>query len=179
MVLISVICGVIFLGVGYVRDDLLIPFSMVISTKQFSFFPTANAIAQGPWILGAALVGNLFRTPGSAVFGQAVSSVFECFTGGVSGIRGMLSGILEGFGSEVGFACYRYHDYTWVTFVITSFLTDLITFAYDVVTKGYYQFSWASVIVAFIVQFLSIFVFSYYLNRGIYSLLKRSHVLSK
>ena len=175
--LISIFCGLIFLGIGYLRDDVLIPFSLVISTRELNFFPTANAVAQGPWVLGAALVGDLFRAPGSALLGQAVSSVVECFIGGVSGIRGMLSGILEGLGTEAGFACSKYRHYTLKSFGLGSFFTTLITFAYDVITKGYFKFSLLSLIIAFVVQFASIFLISYNLTQAIRGYLKRSQIL--
>ena len=175
--LISLFCGVIFLGVGYIRDDILIPISLALSTHNFNFYPVANAIPQGPWILAATLIGTIFRAPGTAVLGQAVGSVVECFTGGVAGVWGMLGGILEGFGADLGFACSKYRHYNILTFVLISFFMDIITFWWDYISDGYYKFSLINLLVAFIIQFLSIFLVSNYLGRKIYVLIKRSHVL--
>lgn len=155
MTLISIICGVVFYSVSFLEDAIrlaLMPFGLSIMAAD---------ISQGPWLLTAPLVGLLFRFPGSAFFGQLMSSIVEMFMGDQGGWTDLLSGVFDGAGYEVGFGIMRYRRYNYLTIILASFMATVSTFIYSWFMNGYNKLSISLLIVCFIVRFISILIFSF------------------
>ncbi|MEJ6400303.1 ECF transporter S component [Nicoliella lavandulae] len=172
MTLTALICGVIYWLISFLYTicaAILTPIGLA---------PMANDLTQGPWILAGTLIGCLFQMPGSAFFGQMLSSIIETFIGDKGGIMDAVSGIFDGVGTELGFLLTGYRKYNHFTLALTSLLTTITTFGYSWLFDGYRYLTFWLLVVLFIVRFISIFVVSDFLTLGIIKLLKRSGALN-
>jgi len=82
-----------------------------VTAPTFVFFPPAQAIIYGMWLVPGVLGGLLIRKPGAAVFTELVAAVVSVFLGAPGPLTIAMYGLLQGLGAEVVFAAVRYR--TW------------------------------------------------------------------
>ncbi|UQS86938.1 ECF transporter S component [Nicoliella spurrieriana] len=171
MTLTALICGVIYWLISFLYTIL------AAILTPLGLAPMANDLTQGPWILAGTLIGCMFQMPGSAFFGQFLSSIIETFIGDKGGIMDAVSGIFDGIGTELGFMITGYRKYNHWTLALTSLLTTITTFGYSWLFDGYRFLGLGILSLLFCVRFASIFIVSDFLTLGIIKLLKRSGAL--
>lgn len=64
--------------------------------------------------MAGPLTGFVVRTFGSAFVGEFLGAAVEVFLGGQWGAGAFISGLVQGIGSELGFAFTGYKRYDWV-----------------------------------------------------------------
>ncbi len=74
----------------------------------FGFFPPAQALMYGVWLLPAVLGGLIIRKPGAAVYTELVAALVSALLGSQWGWPVVLQGLLEGLGGELAFAIVAY-----------------------------------------------------------------------
>ena len=171
LALIGVFFGIIFLGTNYIYDIL----TAVFAPLGLSQIP--NELLLGLWCMPGMLAGYMLRIKGSSVLGEFLASVVEMLFGGQWGASTMISGVLQGVGSELGFTLTRYKHYDWLGLVATAATTTIVTFGWDLARSGYAKLQLWLLLLFFVVRFCSMFVFGGLLTRAITDLLDRSHVL--
>jgi len=169
--IIAIFMGVIFwvTGPAYsVLSGVLAPFGLQ---------PFANDLLLGIWVMAGPLAGFVIRIPGSATLGEFLGAAVEMFLGGAWGAATLISGAVQGIGSELGFAIMRYKHYNWVTLTLSAITTTLVTFSWDYFRSGYNAYHFGLLMALLVTRFVSIFVFGGVLTRLITNLLARAHVL--
>ncbi|MCF6514670.1 ABC transporter permease [Lactobacillus sp. S2-2] len=152
--LIAVFSGVIFWGTGFlysVLNALLTPIGLA---------PFSNEILFGLWTLAGPLAAFVIRIPLSSTLGEFLASAVEMIFGGQWGAATLISGLIQGLASEVGFAATAYKLYNWITICITTLSTTLITFMWSYFKDGYNGYSGFLIAMLFIVRLVSVFIFS-------------------
>ncbi|MFC6205960.1 MULTISPECIES: ECF transporter S component [Levilactobacillus] len=139
--------------------------------------PLANELLLGIWVMAGPLAGFIIRIPGSATLGEFLGAVVEMFFGGIWGASTLISGALQGIGSELGFALTGYKHYGWFTLALSSLTTAIVTFGWDMIKNGYASYHLGFMALLFVVRLLSIFFFGGVLTKLIANLLVRAHVL--
>ena len=104
----------------------------VATTPAFVFFPPAQAVLNGLWLLPAVLVGLIVRRPGAAFFGGFVSAAVSVFLGSVYGVDALVSGLVQGLGAEIGFALGLYRRWTLAFAILSGALAGLAATLHDV-----------------------------------------------
>lgn len=172
LVTILAICmGVIFLVITPVYTLLS------AALTPFGLQPLANEILIGIWVMAGPLAGYIIRIPGAATLGEFLGAVVEMFLGSLWGASTLISGALQGFGSEIGFAVLGYKRYDWLTLFLSSLTTAIVTFIWDLFRTGYAAYHIGFLILLFAVRLASIFLFGGVLTKLITNLLARAHVL--
>ncbi len=98
--ILSVVCGAIYMGWDFFNQALTAAWS-----------PVAQGLLNGLWWLAAGLVPYIIRRPGAAFFAEVVSAFFEFAFGSPYQFGAVISGLVQGAGSEVGFALGRWRHY--------------------------------------------------------------------
>lgn len=173
LALIGIVFGVIYFAAGFIYNGL------TILLAPIGYGPMANDITMGIWCMAGPLAGFLLRLPGAAFLGEFLGSAIEMFLGEQWGAVNLLSGLVQGIGTELGFTFTFYKLYNWLTILMTAITTTLVTFAWDWFRNGYNHFSGEMLIIMLIVRFISIFVFSGILVKLIANLLQRAHVIKR
>lgn len=102
------------------------------SDGPFAFFPPAQAVMYGVWLVPAVLAALVVRRPGAALFTETVAAAVSLLLGSPYGALVILQGAIEGFGSELGFAATRYRAYGPVTAALGGALGGLAATGFDV-----------------------------------------------
>lgn len=173
LAIIGIVFGVIYLATGLLYNGL------TIALTPFGYGPMANDITLGIWCIAGPLAGFMLRLPGASFLGEFLSAVVEMLLGDQWGVTTLLSGLVQGIGTELGFTLTLYKIYNWVTLLLSATTTTILTFAWDWFRNGYSHFPFSMLIVMLIVRWLSMFFFTGVLVKLIVNLLNRSHVLSR
>ncbi|XOQ61000.1 MAG: Energy-coupling factor transporter substrate-binding protein [Lentilactobacillus parabuchneri] len=96
LAIIAIVFGAIFVGTDYLYNFL----TMAIG-------PFANEALFGLWIMAGPLSIYLVRVPGAAIIGEVLGAAAEVIFGGTFGASALISGIVQGIGSELGFTLLR------------------------------------------------------------------------
>lgn len=169
--ILAIFMGVIFWVINPVYTLL------ATALAPFGLQPLANEILLGVWVMAGPLAGFIIRIPGAATLGEFLGAAVEMFLGGIWGASTLISGAIQGLGAEIGFAATRYKAYNWVTLVLTSLTTTLVTFVWDLFRSGYASYHLGFLLLLLVVRFCSVFLFGGVLTKLITNLLARAHVL--
>jgi energy-coupling factor transport system permease protein len=104
----------------------------VVTTPAFAFFPPAQAVLNGLWLLPAVLVGLIVRRPGAAFFGGFVAAAVSVVLGSVYGADALISGLVQGAGAELGFAIGLYRRWNLPFAMLAGALSGLAATIHDV-----------------------------------------------
>ena len=166
--LISIFFGVIYQGWNYA-------YYFIASTP---LKPYANDLTLGVWLMAGPLSAILFKKRGACFLGEFLASIVEMFLFSSWGISTVICGIIQGIGSELGFAITKYKHFDKIG-VLTSIITStIITFIWDLFQSGYLHYPFKMLISLFIIRLLSIGTFSGILVLQINRLLIKSGVFN-
>ena len=170
--LIGIIFGVIYFAAGFVYNGL------TVLLTPIGYGPMANDLTMGIWCMAGPLAGFLLRTPGAAFLGEFLGAAVEMLLGDQWGAANLISGAVQGIGSELGFTFTLYKMYNWLTLLISSLTLTFVTFGWDWFRNGYNKFGFKNVYY-FSGRLLSMFFFCGVLVMLIERLLERSHVMKR
>ncbi|MDN7036796.1 ECF transporter S component [Lactiplantibacillus plantarum] len=171
LALIGIFFGAIFMGTNFVYNILS------AALTPFGLSGLANELLLGLWCMPGMLAGYLIRLKGSATLGELLAATVEMFFGGQWGITTLISGVVQGFGAELGYIVTGYKHYDWLGLTAAAAITTVVTFGWDLARNGYYKLQLWLLILYVVVRFISMFVFGGLLTKTITDLLDRSHVL--
>jgi energy-coupling factor transport system permease protein len=165
---LAVVVGVIF----WAWDSLYTSFFGAIP------FPAVYAI-NGMWMLGGLLVPYVIRRPGAAFFGELVAAFVSMAIGNQWGVLVLASGVVQGAGAELGFACFRWKKFTWLPLYLAAALAQIFGIVLDTFVYSYYAtYSWANILVAGIIAVVSAIVIGGGLTQVLGEALARTGALS-
>jgi energy-coupling factor transport system substrate-specific component len=76
----------------------------------FAFFPPAQTLLYGVWLMPAVLGGLIIRKPGAALFTEAVAATISALLGAAWGATVIPQGLVQGLGAELAFAILLYRS---------------------------------------------------------------------
>lgn len=173
LAIIGIIFGVIYLATGFIYNGL------TVLLTPFGYGPMANDITIGIWCMAGPLAGFILRLPGAPFLSEFLSATVETLLGDQWGASNILSGLVQGIGSELGFTITFYKLYNWLTLVLTSTMMTATTFAWDWFRNGYSHFTPSMLTTMLIVRWFSMFLFTGVLVKLIINLLNRAHVIQR
>lgn len=97
----------------------------------FAFFPAAQAVMYGVWLVPAVLGGLVIRKPGAALFCEAVAATISALLGSEWGGITIVQGLIQGLGAELAFAAFRYRSFRLPTALLAGALTGLGAALFD------------------------------------------------
>lgn len=171
LALIAIFFGVIYWVIGPVYNIL------TVAMTPIGLGPAANDILMGVWCMAGPLAGYLFKKVGSATLGEFLGSVVEMFFGGQWGAATMISRVVQGVASELGFAFTGYKRYDWFSLNLSVLTTTIVTFAWDMARNGYAAYHLGLLVALFVIRLISMFIFGGLISRAIVNLLDRTHLL--
>lgn len=171
MSIVAIFMGIIFFVTGFLYNGL----TLVLT--PFGMAPFANDLLLGLWTMAGPLAAYMIRKIGAATIGEILAAAVEAVIGGQWGPSTLISGFVQGFGSELGFTATLYRRYDLVSLSLSALTTTIVTFVWDLVRSGYGAYHLWLIIALFITRLLSTWIFGALLVSGITKLLDRSHLL--
>ncbi|PZM97803.1 MAG: hypothetical protein DIU79_01725 [Actinobacteria bacterium] len=120
--IIAVAFGVIFWAWGFVWSA---------TDAAFTFFPPAQAILYGMWLVPAVLGGLVIRKPGAALYTETLAATISALLGAQWGVTVIVQGFVQGLGAELAFAGVRYRSWRLPVALLAGALTGLSAALYD------------------------------------------------
>ena len=168
--LIAILCGIISWGASYLYNVL------VLVLTPLGLKPFANEALLGLWIISGPLAAEVCRTPGAAFFSEVLTAVVEIFLDDQWGVINLITGAIQGAGTEAGFALTQYR-YNWIGLSTAALTGTIITFGYDLLSLGYSHYPLPLLMGLFIVRLLSLLIISSWLPGRVVKMLKKTKVI--
>ncbi|OJF11761.1 ECF transporter S component [Couchioplanes caeruleus] len=99
---IAVTFGVIFWAWGHL---------WTVTEGAFAFFPPAQAVLYGIWLMPAVLAALIIRKPGAALYAETVAAIISALLGEKWGAMVIPQGMVQGLGAELAFAMLFYRSW--------------------------------------------------------------------
>ncbi|GBG94694.1 energy-coupling factor transporter substrate-binding protein [Ligilactobacillus salitolerans] len=171
LTLVAILTGVLYFGVVFLYN------ALSVALTPLGLAPFGNDLILGLWTLAAPLAACLLQKIGSATIGEILASAVEAIMGGQWGISTLISGFIQGIGSELGFTFTAYKRYDMVSLSLSALTTTIVTFTWDLFQQGYAAYHLWMIIALFFTRLLSIWLFGALLVHAVVKLLERSHML--
>jgi energy-coupling factor transport system permease protein len=97
----------------------------------FAFFPPAQTLLYGVWLIPAVLAGLIIRKPGAALFTETVASTISALLGAKWGATVIPQGLVQGLGAELAFAMLFYRSWKLPAALLAGFLTGVSAALFD------------------------------------------------
>jgi energy-coupling factor transport system substrate-specific component len=97
----------------------------------FAFFPPAQTILYGVWLIPAVLAGLIIRKPGAALFTETVAAVISALLGAKWGATVIPQGLVQGLGAELAFAVLLYRSWKLPAALLAGLLTGISAALFD------------------------------------------------
>ena len=121
---IAVAFGVIFWAWGLLWSA---------TDAAFAFFPPAQTLIYGVWLVPAVLGGLVIRKPGASLYCELVAAIVSALLGSQWGGIVIVQGLMQGVGAELAFAAFRYRSFRLPTALLAGALTGLSAAIFDFV----------------------------------------------
>ncbi|MCU9593826.1 ECF transporter S component [Caldibacillus thermolactis] len=167
-VILSVICGVIYLG----WSTLWIPISAVIG-------PVGASFMFGIWVIASPIVAYIIRKPGAAFVAEVTAAAVELFTGSHFGLAALLVGLFQGIGSEIAFAIFRYKRYNLFTLMLSGALAAVFGMIYNLLAKGFGYYSTEVLLTTLGIHIISGMILGGWLAKVVVDTLAKTGVLEQ
>ena len=116
--IIAVASGVIFWGVGIIYTA---PAAILGAVT-----PGFEGLLNGLWLFAGPLAAIIVRKPGVALFAETLASAVELTMGNQWGVGGsLILGIMQGLGTEIGFAIFMYRKWTPLSMAVSGALAGV------------------------------------------------------
>ncbi|MEG0286803.1 MAG: ECF transporter S component [Vagococcus sp.] len=145
--------GGIFMGAGFLYAILS------AALTPMGLAPFANTILFGMWTMAAPMAGVLIPKKGSSLLGEVLAALAEMLYGSYFGPAVLLSGFIQGLGTELGFMATGYKRFDTLPLVYGAIGTTVLSFGYEFFRMGYSTYSISMIAALFVVRLLSVMFF--------------------
>lgn len=114
----------------------------------------------GVWFMAGTLAAYIIRKPGAGLVAEVLASVVELLMGNSGGITVVITGLIQGLGTELGFAMFRYKKWDLASLTIASVLSGVFIYGYELFYLQYYLLPIGMHIGRLVIRSVSAFVFS-------------------
>lgn len=166
--LIGIFFGLIYQGWNYV-------YYLLAATP---LKPYANDLTLGVWLMAGPISALLLKKRNACLIGELLAAILEMFIFSSWGVSTIILGVIQGLGSECGFALLRYRHFDSIGLFLSTITATLITFSWDLFQNGYLHYPLHMLFILLFLRFISIGLFSGVLIAMIQKLLIKTKVVS-
>jgi energy-coupling factor transport system substrate-specific component len=97
----------------------------------FAFFPPAQSLIYGVWLLPGVLGGLVIRKPGAALYTEFLAALVSVLLGSQWGTVAILQGFCQGLGAELAFLATGYRVFRVPVAVLSGTVAGLAAALFD------------------------------------------------
>lgn len=117
-------------------------------------------IIYGVWFMAGTLAAYIIRKPGAGLIAELLASVIELLFGNSGGISVVITGLIQGAGTEAGFAAFRYKKWNFASMSLSSVLSGIFIYIYELFYLQYYMLAPMMHVGHLVIRSISAVVFS-------------------
>ncbi|WP_045743365.1 ECF transporter S component [Actinoplanes rectilineatus] len=102
-----------------------------VTEAAFAFFPPAQTLLYGVWLLPAVLGGLIIRKPGASLYTEAVAAIVSALLGSAWGATVIPQGLVQGLGAELAFAVLFYRSWRLPAALLAGAMTGVTAALFD------------------------------------------------
>ena len=121
-------------------------------------YPGVRAL-YGIWFMAAVFITYVIQKPGVGLIAEMLASFLEVLMGNMFGPIIFLSGLIQGLGSEVAFAAFRYKKFGYPQTMLAAVGCTVFSYIWTGIRQGYHTFAPGSLIAIFAIRLLSSLLF--------------------
>ena len=167
MALLAFLFGGVFMGAGFLYV------ALEVALTPGGYQPFANEILFGLWTMAAPMIGVLLKKKGSSTLGEMLAALAEMLMGSHFGVGVLVSGFVQGLGTEAGFFVTGYKRYDTFSLTLSAIGTVVFSFIYEYFKLGYGAYSLGFLAALIVVRFISVFVFGVVFVKIVMNLLEK------
>lgn len=164
---IAFLFGGVFMGAGFLYAGLQALLS------PLGYAPFANEMLFGMWVMAAPVSALLIPKAGSATLGELLAALAEMLYGSFFGPGVLISGLVQGFGVELGFIATKYRRYDSFPLLYGAVASTVLSFLYEYFKLGYQAYGMGYILALFLVRLLSVLFFCVLVSKQIVSLYEK------
>ncbi|WP_394457038.1 ECF transporter S component [Leuconostoc suionicum] len=126
----------------------------------FGLSAYANDATLGPWLMAGPMAGFILRRPGASIVGETLAGTIEMVFGSQWGVMNVVAALIQGFGTELGFAVFGYRRWDKTSLSMSVITVTIVTFIWDLFRNGYADYSFGLLIGLFITRIISAAIFA-------------------
>lgn len=117
-------------------------------------------IIYGIWFMAGTLGAYIIRKPGAGLITELLASVIELLFGNSGGVAVVITGLIQGAGTELGFAAFRYKKWNVLSMSLAGILSGIFIYIYELFYLQYYMLSPIMHVGHLVIRSVSAVVFS-------------------
>ena len=117
--------------------------------------PIAMDIVFGLWFAGSTFNAYVVRKPGVAFATAMIAVITELLAGNPAGLILLITGLVQGAGSEIPFALTRWRRYSWFVLLTSGGMAAVMSFGYNWIIFDYQNLDTGLLIAMFIIRVAS------------------------
>lgn len=114
--------------------------------------PIAMDIVFGLWFAGSTFNAYVVRKPGVAFATAMIAVITELLAGNPAGLILLITGLVQGAGSEIPFALTRWRRYSWSVLLTSGGMAAVMSFGYNWIIFDYQNLDTGLLIAMFIIR---------------------------
>ncbi len=117
-------------------------------------------IIYGIWFMAGTLGGYIIRKKGAGLITELLAAVIELLFGNSGGVAVVITGLIQGAGTEAGFAAFRYKKWNILSMSLAGILSGIFIYIYELFYLQYYLLSPMMHVGHLVIRSVSAIVFS-------------------
>ena len=117
--------------------------------------PIAMDIVFGLWFAGSTFNAYVVRKPGVAFATAMIAVITQLLAGNPAGLILLITGLVQGAGSEIPFALTRWRRYSWFVLLTSGGTAAVMSFGYNWIRFDYQHLDTGLLIAMFIIRVAS------------------------
>lgn len=185
--LIGVIFGLIFFAFNIPWNSFVTmsgPLASLVANQSLAQTIGASQIAQqvataatiGLWVMAGPIAGMIIRKPGAALLGETLAAAVEMALGSAWGVSDIVSGLIQGAGTEIGFAATGYKR-PFAGLWLSTLTSTIVTFGFTYFQNSYNRFPINFTLSLLVISYLSVLVFAGIVVYIIYIILQKAKLI--
>ena len=136
-VIMMALLGLVFAAVYLAVFNLGMALAAALTTTGLGDF--AFDIIYGVWFMAGTLGAYIIRKKGAGLISELLASVMELLYGNAGGITVVITGFIQGLGTELGFACFKWKKWGFLSLSVAGVLSGIFIYIYELFYLQYYM----------------------------------------
>ncbi len=154
MASLGLVFAIVYLAVFNVGMAL----AAALATTGFADF--AFDVIYGVWFMAGTLGAYIIRKKGVGLITELLASVIELLFGNAGGLAVVITGLIQGAGTEAGFALFRWKKWNFASMSLAGILSGIFIYIYELFYLQYYMLTPMMHVGHLVIRSISAVVFS-------------------
>ncbi len=154
MASLGLVFAIVYLAVFNVGMAL----AAALATTGFADF--AFDVIYGVWFMAGTLGAYIIRKKGVGLITELLASVMELLFGNAGGITVVITGLIQGAGTELGFALFKWKKWNFLSMSVAGILSGIFIYIYELFYLQYYMLTPMMHVGHLVIRSISAIVFS-------------------